>query len=206
MNPLPEAADFDHTGFSPGEVAFLLSTTPGAASEAVRSELGVDAVPDSSTLTARGYLADGALSGDAAPIARILTSATRWSTADVSAGEVVERGVLVESANGKLVARQRPDLAWWFIVLDPDSVVSQVVAQGLRNAARRGDPLAATVRTASLATSRTFVVQRSGDAWRFCASVTGAREPEIHVAESTSDEAIEHLTAFVASWPAPLLA
>lgn len=203
---LPDAADFDHTGFTHAEVASLLAGAPGAAAEAIRSVFEITDAPDPSRLATRGYLDEGGLASDAAIVSAILTLATRWSIADVTIGDIVERGVIVESDDGKLLARQRPGQIWWFIVLDPESVVSQVLAQGVRRVSRRGDTLAATVRIASLETSRTFVVQRSGDAWRFCASATGAVEPEIHVAESTSDEAIEHLAAFVAVWPEPLLA
>jgi len=206
MNALPDAADFDHLGFTLPELGYLLASRPGRPADAMRTVFGADSIAESTSLVDRGYLEAGQLRGEAAAIAAILTRATRWSVADVSAGDIVERGILVESEIGKLIARQRAGRTWWFIVLDPESVVSQVLAQGVRRLAHRGEPLAATVRTASLTVSRTFVVQRSGDAWRFCAAATGAREPEIHVSESTSDEAIEHLSAFVAVWPEPLLA
>ena len=149
MNALPDAADFDHLGFTLPELGYLLASRPGRPADAMRTVFGADSIAESTSLVDRGYLEAGQLRGEAAAIAAILTRATRWSVADVSAGDIVERGILVESEIGKLIARQRAGRTWWFIVLDPESVVSQVLAQGVRRLAHRGEPLAATVRTAS---------------------------------------------------------
>jgi hypothetical protein len=190
----------------PGPSAYTLSsvlnvgavTTPaetvltGGASLLVR---GLLEFSDASTLE---------LSEAINPIALILTSATRWTVFASRAQEKTDSGVLVESPDGILMAHPGGLGTWWFILIDPRAAIEKVVSETAMQFARASDPIALIVRTSTFDDERTFNIARTGDDWTFAAGPANAPAPEISIAHTTADEVGEHLSGFIATWPAPL--
>ena len=205
MTEAPPAIDPDDTGFSTAELEHLLAPTPGP----FPALLGVAA---DATLAGRASLLDRGLAhiadngsfnldGFARQTSRILASADRWTTFETGPVNAPPAALLVESGSGTLLGHPSPLGIWTFILIDPDAAVDRLVSQTAMSYADDADVV---VTAATHAIARTFSVSRRGVDWHFASGAAGSPTPELTRDNATSDEAAEHLSEFIGSWPNPL--
>ena len=204
--------DVEHSGFTATELEQLLALRPGPSAAAMATLLSI-ATDDDSALTGVASLlhrgsarvmpsGDVELVGSADQIARILTSADRWTV--FGASDATGNSFLVESPAGKLIAEPRGHGTWWFVLLHPTAAAAQIVTQTAIGLARHTDPASVLVRTADTTQSRSFNIGRTGESFSFAAGEGDASQPEIAVAYTSDDEVAEHLSEFITGWPRPL--
>ena len=201
-------------GYSVAELEYLLSIAPGASADRIAELLGVAPVPsvDETILTggaallARGQLEfiDG---GEFKPvdaalvIAYILTNAVRWTSISGATEDAADLGVFIESPHGGVLAQPRTLGTWWFIILDPASVPSDIIARSAFGLAEEGEKSAVMVQMATLAEDRTFSFRQEGSDYGYACGATGGEEPEKLVEGVGAEQALTELVSFVTHFP-----
>ncbi|MCW4384913.1 hypothetical protein OH146_03895 [Salinibacterium sp. SYSU T00001] len=197
-------------GYSVAELEYLLSVAPGPKADRSAEVLNVAPVPsvDETILTggaallARGQLkfAEGGeftLLDSALVVAYILTNAVRWTSISGAADDAADLGLFIESPHGGLLAQPRILGTWWFIILDPESVPSDVVARSAFGLAEQAEKSGVIVQMATLEESRAFSFRRDHDVYGYAFGETGSSEPEKLVENVGAAETLSDLVSFV---------
>lgn len=207
-------------GYSVAELEYLLSISPGASADRSAELLRVDPVPsvDETILTGgAALLARGQLElvegGEFKPvdaalvIAYILTNATRWTSISGATEDAADFGLFIESPHGGILAQPRTLGTWWFIILDPASAPTDIIAGsafGLSDEGELsdgGEKVGVMVQMSTLTVDRTFSFRRDGTEYGFAFGDTGSEQPEKLVDTADAEQTLTGLVSFVTSFP-----
>lgn len=202
-------------GFSVAELEYLLSILPGPSADKSAELLNVAPVPSvdetilvgGAALLARGQLElnEG---GEFTPVdaalvvAYILTNAVRWTAISGATEAASDLGLFIESPHGGVLAQPRTLGTWWFIILDPAAVPSEVIVRGAFGLAEGGDESAVLVQMASLVHDRTFSFRREGNVYGYAYGATGGTEPDKLVENVSTEQILTELISFITEFPA----
>jgi len=201
-------------GFSVAELQYLLSIAPGPQADKSAEWLNVGPVPSvddtimngGAALLTRGQL-EFLPGGEFKPVdaalvvAFILTNAVRWTRISGATDDAADLGVFIESPHGGVLAQPRTLGTWWFIILDPAAVPSEIVVSSAMGLAHEGERTGVVVQTATLTADRTFSIRRDGAGYGYAYGDTGNESPDLHSESAAIEKLLADLTTFVTDFP-----